>query len=87
MTRLLRDVVLREAGLAGTNLRWSRRRRWTVILIGIGLFLAIVAIFVIRPFWKLSSQFDAITFRQPSRLYARATRLFEGRSYSPDLPS
>jgi len=28
VTRLLRDVVLREAGLAGTNLRWRRRRTW-----------------------------------------------------------
>ena len=28
VTRMLRDVVLREAGLAGTNLRWSRRRAW-----------------------------------------------------------
>jgi penicillin-binding protein 1B len=65
--------------------RWSRRRRWIVILTGIGVLMAIVAIFVIRPFWKLSSQFDEITFRQPSRLYARATRLFEGRSYAPEL--
>ena len=27
VTRLLRDVVLAEAGLAGTNLRWRRRRQ------------------------------------------------------------
>ena len=26
VTRMLRDVVLKEAGLAGTNLRWQRRR-------------------------------------------------------------
>jgi type VI secretion system protein ImpL len=26
LTRLLKDVVFREAGLAGTNLRWERRR-------------------------------------------------------------
>jgi len=26
VTRMLRDVVLQEAGLAGTNLRWQRRR-------------------------------------------------------------
>lgn len=28
VTRMLRDVVLKEAGLAGTNLRWQRRRAW-----------------------------------------------------------
>lgn len=28
VTRLLRDVVLGEAGLAGTNRRWERRRAW-----------------------------------------------------------
>jgi len=33
----------------------------------------------------VSGQFDDVTFRQPSRLYARATRLFEGRNYPPEL--
>jgi type VI secretion system protein ImpL len=28
VTRLLREVVLGEAGLAGTNTRWERRRAW-----------------------------------------------------------
>ncbi len=28
VTQMLRDVVLQEAGLAGTNLRWQRRRAW-----------------------------------------------------------
>ncbi|MGA7980921.1 MAG: type VI secretion system membrane subunit TssM, partial [Chromatiaceae bacterium] len=28
ITRLLRDVIFREAGLAGTNLRLERRRQW-----------------------------------------------------------
>ncbi|WP_280150906.1 type VI secretion system membrane subunit TssM [Piscinibacter sp. XHJ-5] len=28
VTRLLRDVVFAEAGLAGTNLSWRRRRQW-----------------------------------------------------------
>jgi type VI secretion system protein ImpL len=28
LTRLLREVVFPEAGLAGTDLRWERRRRW-----------------------------------------------------------
>jgi type VI secretion system protein ImpL len=33
VTRLLRDVILKESGLAGTNLRWQQRRvaiRWTL---------------------------------------------------------
>ncbi|HEV7912915.1 MAG TPA: type VI secretion system membrane subunit TssM, partial [Albitalea sp.] len=34
VTRLLRDLVFAEAGLAGTNMRWRRRRRllqWSVV--------------------------------------------------------
>jgi penicillin-binding protein 1B len=61
------------------------RRRRVLILLGIVFVLAVAAVFVIRPFWKLSGQFDEITFRQPSRLYGRATRLYEGRSYPPEL--
>ncbi|HEX4965927.1 MAG TPA: PBP1A family penicillin-binding protein [Thermoanaerobaculia bacterium] len=63
---------------------WSRRR-WLLVLGGVALVLGIAGIFIIRPFWKLSSHFEEITFRQPSRLYGRATRLFEGRSYSQEL--
>lgn len=50
------------------------------------LFLILVAVgaFVIRPFWQLTSQFDDLTFRQPSRLYARASLLTPGRSYPVD---
>ena len=59
------------------------RRRW-ILLILLAVLVA-VGIFVLRPFWRLSGQFDDITFRQPSRLYARATRLHEGRSYPVDL--
>src|SRR5690348_2356539 len=58
---------------------WLRRRRlWAVVFLAI---LVGVGVFVIRPFWRLAGQFDDLTFRQPSRLYARATRLYEGRSY------
>jgi penicillin-binding protein 1B len=61
------------------------RLRWKWFLAAF-LFLVLVAgIFLIRPFWRLSGQFDDVTFRQPSRLYARATRLFEGRNYPPEL--
>jgi type VI secretion system protein ImpL len=51
VTRLLRDVVFAEAGLAGTNVRWKRRRavlEWgavgaTTLLVGIALALALRA--------------------------------------------
>ncbi|HEV2852733.1 MAG TPA: PBP1A family penicillin-binding protein [Thermoanaerobaculia bacterium] len=62
-----------------------KRRRWRVVLLVLAIVLLIVGSFVIRPFWRLSGQFDEITFRQPSRLYARATRLTEGRNYPPEL--
>ena len=43
LTRLLREVVFPEAGLAGTNLRWERRLRWleraTVAATVVGLAL------------------------------------------------
>lgn len=59
--------------------RRPRRRRW--FLLGLAVALVIVGLFVIRPFWRLSSQFDDLTFRQPSRLYGLAPVLAEGRSY------
>ena len=61
-----------------------RRRKRIILLV---LLAAVVALgfLVVRPFWRLSSQFDDLTFRQPSRLYARATRLTAGRSYPADL--
>src|SRR5689334_11409190 len=61
-----------------------RRRsklKWAIV----ALVLLIVGAFVIRPFWQLTSQFDALTFRQPSRLYAKATRIAPGRSYPASL--
>ncbi|HEV7503533.1 MAG TPA: PBP1A family penicillin-binding protein [Thermoanaerobaculia bacterium] len=74
--------ILRSAKLA--RLPWTRRR-WVLILVAIAVVLTIAAVFIIRPFWKMSSQFKENTFRQPSRLYGRATRLFEGRNFPPDL--
>lgn len=56
----------------------SRKRLWALVFLAL---LVGAGIFVIRPFWRLAGQFDDLTFRQPSRLYARATRLYEGRSY------
>jgi penicillin-binding protein 1B len=61
------------------------RRRLRIILLVLAILLVAVGIFIIRPFWSLSGQFDEITFRQPSRLYGRATRLAEGRNYPADL--
>jgi penicillin-binding protein 1B len=63
---------------------WTRRR-WVLVLLGIAAVLTIAAVFIIRPFWRVSSRFEEITFRQPSRLYGRAVRLFEGRNFPPDL--
>jgi penicillin-binding protein 1B len=45
------------------------------------VLLVAIGFFVIRPFWRLSSQFDDITYRQPSRLYARSVVIQTGRSY------
>ncbi len=61
------------------------RRRLRIILAVLAIVMVVVGIFIIRPFWRLSGQFDEITFRQPSRLYGRATRLTEGRNYPPEL--
>jgi penicillin-binding protein 1B len=74
--------TLRSAKLS--RLPWTRRR-WVLILLSIAAVLTIAAVFIIRPFWKISSQFKENTFLQPSRLYGRATRLFEGRNFPADL--
>src|SRR6202043_413018 len=44
---------------------------------GLGLLL-------LWPFWKLSSHFEEIIFRQPSRLYAQPAELEVGRAYPPE---
>jgi penicillin-binding protein 1B len=51
------------------------------LLLGLAVALVVIGVFVIRPFWRLSSQFDDLTFRQPSRLYGLAPALAEGTSY------
>ncbi|HEX3130349.1 MAG TPA: PBP1A family penicillin-binding protein [Thermoanaerobaculia bacterium] len=61
--------------------RRRSRLRWAIV----ALVVLVVGAFVIRPFWQLTSQFDDITYRQPSRLYAKATRLVPGRSYPAEL--
>jgi penicillin-binding protein 1B len=61
--------------------RRRSRLKWAIA----ALVLLAVGAFVIRPFWQLTSQFDDLTFRQPSRLYAKATRIAPGRSYPASL--
>jgi penicillin-binding protein 1B len=68
------------------NAAWSfiRRRKWRLAL---GVLLALLlafGFFVIRPFWRLASQFDDITYRQPSRLYARSVVIQSGRAWPAD---
>ncbi|HWN44194.1 MAG TPA: PBP1A family penicillin-binding protein [Thermoanaerobaculia bacterium] len=61
--------------------RRRSRLKWAIA----ALVLLAVGAFIIRPFWQLTSQFDDLTFRQPSRLYAKATRIAPGRSYPVSL--
>lgn len=61
--------------------RRRSRRKWVIA----ALVLLAVGAFVIRPFWQLTSQFEDLTFRQPSRLYAKATRISQGRSHPVSL--
>ena len=51
LTRLLRDVVFPEAGLAGTNLRWERNLRW---IQRATITATVVALVVITLGWVLS---------------------------------
>src|SRR2546429_9644141 len=52
LTRFLREVVFQEAGLAGFDLKWERRRQWlqtgAVAACGVALVLA-------TPLWWASS--------------------------------
>ncbi|MEA2695312.1 MAG: penicillin-binding protein, partial [Acidobacteriota bacterium] len=60
------------------------RRRVLLVLGILALLLVAGAALVVQPFWRLTSQFDDITYRQPSRLYARATRLAAGDRVDAD---
>jgi penicillin-binding protein 1B len=57
------------------------RRRWFLVVGGVAVLLVGVAFFLLWPFWKLSSHFEEITFRQPSRLYGQPPQLAVGRPY------
>ncbi len=54
------------------------RRRWPLLAIAVLAVATAAGIAVLGPFWRLTSQFDDITYRQPSRLYAQPTRLAVG---------
>jgi penicillin-binding protein 1B len=71
-------IVVRRRPLPASPPPRRRRLLWLGLVL---LVFAVVAAFVIRPFWQLTSQFDELTYRQPSRLYARATLLYPGRIY------
>jgi penicillin-binding protein 1B len=55
---------------------WWRRPRWWIV--GGAAVLLLLLGLILAPFWKLASQFDDITFRQPSRLLADPTALATG---------
>jgi penicillin-binding protein 1B len=65
---------------------WSPvfKRRLLLILGGVALLLAAGLALIVKPFWRLTSQFDDITYRQPSRLYARPPRLAAGERVDLD---
>jgi penicillin-binding protein 1B len=70
------------AGGAGRRPWW--RRRWVLFAAGAAALLAGLAIFLLLPFWKVSSHFEEVIFRQPSRLYAQPAELEAGRPYPPE---
>jgi len=77
-------AATRSSKPAPSKIRRRPQRLWWLLPAFAALLLVAAAV-VIRPFWRLSSHFDEVTFRQPSRLYGRATRLFEGRNFPPEL--
>jgi penicillin-binding protein 1B len=60
------------------------RRRLLIALGAVALLFAAGAALVVKPFWRLTSQFDDITYRQPSRLYARPPRVATGDRIDAD---
>jgi penicillin-binding protein 1B len=75
--------MTRRPQYAGRPAPEDRRRRARRLLLVLAGF-ALLAGFVIWPFWRLSGQFDDLTYLQPSRLYAAPVRLYEGRALSRD---
>ena len=75
--------MLRKQSVSALGPWWSRRRL-LIVLGALAVLVVAVAFLFIGPFWRLTSQFDELTYRQPSRLYARPTTLVAGRSYGAD---
>lgn len=65
-----------------TSLRsWLSRlsgRRRLILVYGIAGFLILIGALFFLPFWRITSQFDDISYRQPSRLYGQPLRLKSG---------
>jgi penicillin-binding protein 1B len=72
------------SGRSGGRRPWWRRP-WLWWLAGAAALCAGLALLVLWPFWKLSSHFEEIIFRQPSRLYAQPAELEAGKAYPPEL--
>ena len=74
-----------SSGVSGGSAKrpWWRRR-WLWWLGGAAALCAGLGLLVLWPFWKLSSHFEEIIFRQPSRLYAQPAELEVGRAYPPE---
>ncbi len=67
--------------LAGGKRPGRGSRQWLWWAGGAAALLAGLGLLVLRPFWKLSSHFEEVTFQQPSRLYAEPAELAVGRAY------
>ncbi len=74
LTRLIKDVMLAEAGIAGTNLRWERRRsilRWVVLSVaGLAAIGAIAA-------WSISYSLNKAYVADVESNLAAASKQFE----------
>jgi penicillin-binding protein 1B len=70
------------AGRGGRRPWW--RRRWLWWLTGAAVLCCGLSLPLLWPFWKLSSHFEQVIFRQPSRLYAQPAELEAGRVYPPE---
>lgn len=77
LSRLLRKAraLYRRLSSPPGSPWWKKKRYWALAA------FVVLTILLLAPFWRLASQFDDITFRQPSRLYAQPTVLAAGRIY------
>jgi type VI secretion system protein ImpL len=83
MTRLLRDVVFREAGLAGTQRRWQRQRAW-LQWGAIGATAAVVAVGLLFGWRSYVDQREQVA-SIAQRLQALRPQVAAAKA-TPDLP-